>query len=91
MNLSILYNTNPVPLAICAPPSPEDLEQQRLGVEKKLQEEDKYVPARRKIRERKVAHRVIIRKVSMRTSSGNFVDPKDFSISCGWKEGNDKL
>jgi hypothetical protein len=27
MSLSILYNTNPVPLAICAPPPLEDLEQ----------------------------------------------------------------
>jgi hypothetical protein len=31
-NLSILYNTNPVPLAICAPILVVDLEQQGLGI-----------------------------------------------------------
>ncbi len=77
-----------MPLVICAPPSLEDLEQQRLGAKEELHEENKFVLVRRKKRERKVTHKVIIRKVSMRTSNGKFVDPKDFSILCGWKERN---
>jgi hypothetical protein len=40
-------------------------------VEKELQEEDTYVPTRRKKKTKKVVHGVIIRKVNMRTSSGN--------------------
>ncbi len=35
-SLLILYNTNLVPFAICAPPPPIDVEQKRLGVKKEL-------------------------------------------------------
>jgi hypothetical protein len=89
MSLSILYNTNHVPLIICAPPPLENFGEQKLGAEE-LQEENKFVPTRRKKRGRKVAHMVNIREVSTRTSSNKFVDPKDFSILCVWKERNDR-
>ncbi len=47
-SLSILYNINPVPLAICALPPFGEFEQQGLDVEEELQEEDTCVLARRK-------------------------------------------
>jgi hypothetical protein len=36
ISLSILYNTNLVPLVICAPPSLADVEQQRSSAEEEL-------------------------------------------------------
>jgi hypothetical protein len=64
-SLSILYNTNLVPLVICVLTLVVDLEQQRLGVEKKLQQMDTSILARRKKNRRKVALRIVIREVML--------------------------
>jgi hypothetical protein len=47
-----------------------------LDAREELQEEDTYVPIRKKKKGRKVVHAVVTREVSMRTSSGNLSIPK---------------
>jgi hypothetical protein len=37
-SLLVMYNTNPMPHVICAPSSPANVKQQRLGVKEELQE-----------------------------------------------------
>ncbi len=64
-SLLILYNTNPMPLAICASTLVTDPEQQWLGTKKELQEVDTFVPTKRKKNKREDTRRVIIRKVNM--------------------------
>jgi hypothetical protein len=53
----------------------------RVGCKRKLQEEEIFVPARRKKNRRKVVRAVIIREVRMRTSSGDLSIAKS-SQSC---------
>lgn len=72
-NLSILYNTNPVPLVIFIPTTAANLEQQRLTTEEEQQEVDTFVLARRKKNKRKVVYKVVIREVSTIVGSGNLL------------------
>jgi hypothetical protein len=74
-NLSILYNTNLVPLVICVLPPLGELEQQGSNVEKKLQEKDTSIPARRKKKGKKTICKVVIKAVTMR-SSGSLLFPR---------------
>jgi hypothetical protein len=78
-NLSILYNINPIPFTICVMPLLVEPKQQQLDVVE-LQEEDTYVPARRKKKERKVVRGVVTRKVSMKTSSGILLIPRSYQF-----------
>jgi hypothetical protein len=75
-NLLVLYNTN-IMLPLIEP------KQQWLDAKEELKEEDTYVPARKKKKGRNVVHNIVIREVSMRTSSGNFSIPRRFQL-CGW-------
>jgi hypothetical protein len=78
-SLSILYSTNPVPLVICALTLVVDPEQQRLGIEKKLQQVDTYsILTRRNKNKRKVVRRIFIREVSSRMGSGNLLLRRSF-------------
>jgi hypothetical protein len=70
MSLLILYNTNPMPLAIYALLPPREPEQQRLDVEE-LQEKDTFVLTKKKKKGKKVVRRVVNRDVSTTMSSGN--------------------
>ncbi len=47
-SLSILYNTNLVPLAICTPTPVANSKQQRSAIEEELQEVDTFVLVRRR-------------------------------------------
>ncbi len=80
-SLLVLYNTNLVPLVICALAPPIDLEQQGSGVKEELQEEEIFVLVRRKKNKRKVTRGVVIREVSTRMSSGKLSITKS-SQSC---------
>jgi hypothetical protein len=72
-SLLILYNINPLLLAIYASTLFADLEQQGLGVEEELHEVDTFVPARRKKNKKKAAHMVVIREVTMRVNNDNLL------------------
>jgi len=80
ISLLVLYNTNPVPLAICALPPPVDVEQQGSGVKEKLHEEEISIPTRKKKNRKKAPRGVVIRKVSTRMSSGHLSIPKNFQL-----------
>lgn len=80
-SLLVLYNTNPMPFAICVPFPPTNAKQQRLGGEEKLQEQEISVAARRKKTKKKLVRGVIIRKISTRTSSDPMSTPRN-SQSC---------
>jgi hypothetical protein len=80
MSLSILYNTNPMPLIIYASPPPKELEQQGPDVKDEHQEEDTLIPTRKKKKGKKATCEVVIRKVNMRTSNGNVSIPKNFQF-----------
>jgi hypothetical protein len=80
ISLSILYNTNPMPLAICALTLPTDLEQQWSCTKKELQEAYTFVPIRTKKNRRKATCRVIIKKVNVRTCNNNSSFPKSFQF-----------
>jgi hypothetical protein len=60
ISLSILYNTNPMPLVISTLNLVVDPKQQGLGVEEELQEADTSIPTRRKKKKRTVACKVFI-------------------------------
>jgi hypothetical protein len=70
-SLSILYDRNPVPLAICALTLAIDLEQQGLGVEEELEEVDTFFLAKTKKPMRKAIRGVVIKEMNMRVGSGN--------------------
>jgi hypothetical protein len=80
INLSVLYNTNPMPLAICVLPSLVDPEQQGLSVKEELQEEEISILTRRKKNRKKVIHGVVIREVSTRMSNDNLSILKSFNL-----------
>jgi hypothetical protein len=63
--LSILYDTNPVPLSISTLNPIVDPKQQGSSVEEELQEADTSIPTRRKKKKRKAACKVVIKKMSM--------------------------
>lgn len=62
ISLSILYNTNPMPLIISTLNLVVDPKQQGLGVEEELQEADTSIPTRRKKKKRKAAARLLLEK-----------------------------
>ncbi len=59
--LLILYNINPMPLAICALPQPTDPKQQGSDAKEEPQEKEIFVLARRKKNRRKLVCRVVIK------------------------------
>jgi hypothetical protein len=68
MRLSVLYNTNLVPLAICVPPPLGDLEQQGPDVVEELQEEDTSIRTKRKKKGKITVCGVVIREINMRNN-----------------------
>jgi hypothetical protein len=72
-SLSILYNINPLPFAICVLTPSTDLEQQGSSAEEELHEVDTSIPTRRKKNRRKDACRVVIKEVTTRLGSGNLL------------------
>jgi len=85
-----LYNTNPLPFAICVLTLFVDLEQQGSSALKKKKEIDASVFARRKKNKKKVAHGVVIKEVTTRANNSNFVGLEDFLVSSSWKKENEK-
>jgi hypothetical protein len=71
ISLSILYNTNLVPLAICGLPLAIDPEQQRSSANEKLHKKDTSILIKKKKTKRKIVHGVIIKEVNMRASNDN--------------------
>ncbi len=80
ISILVLYNTNPVPLTICALSPPTDVEQQVSSVKEKLHEEEISIPTRKKKNRKKALRGVVIIKVSMRMSSGHLSIPKSFQL-----------
>jgi hypothetical protein len=80
ISILVLYNTNPVPLTICALSPPTDVEQQVSSVKEKLHEEEISIPTRKKKNRKKAPRGVVIRKVSTRMSSGHLSIPKNFQL-----------
>jgi len=60
-SLFVLYNTNIVPLVISALPLPTNPKQQGLDAEEEPQEEEIFIPTRRKKNMKKLACKVVIK------------------------------